>query len=112
MPSLIGYSSVTSNIGEINNKGIELSLHSTNINKPNLTWRTTLNLSYNKNTIKHLYGIMEDIKDGRCGMELGAGEEVEERERSEKGWGLELAEGQEVTEGLGGTPVERGPRRD
>lgn len=63
MPSLIGYSSVTSNIGEINNKGIELSLHSTNINKPNLTWRTTLNLSYNKNTIKHLYGIMEDIKD-------------------------------------------------
>lgn len=64
LPSLIGYSSVTSNIGEINNKGIELSLHSTNINKPNLTWRTTLNLSYNKNTIKHLYGIMEDIKDG------------------------------------------------
>lgn len=63
LPSLIGYSSVTSNIGEINNKGIELSLHSTNINKPNLTWRTTLNLSYNKNTIKHLYGIMEDIKD-------------------------------------------------
>lgn len=48
LPSLIGYSSVKSNIGEIWNQGVELSLHSTNIQQPNLTWRTTFNLAYNK----------------------------------------------------------------
>ena len=63
LPSLIGYSSVKSNIGEIWNQGVELSLHSTNIQQPNLTWRTTFNLAYNKNTIKHLYGIMENVTD-------------------------------------------------
>lgn len=63
LPSLIGYSSVKANIGEIWNRGFELSLSSTNINNDILTWRTTFNLAYNKNTIKHLYGIMEDIKD-------------------------------------------------
>lgn len=63
LPSLIGYSSVKANIGEIWNRGLEFSFHSTNIQNSVLTWRTTLNLAYNKNTIKHLYGIMEDVKD-------------------------------------------------
>lgn len=63
LPSLIGYASVKANIGEVWNRGIEISLHSTNIQNDILTWRTTFNLAYNKNTIKHLYGIMEDIKD-------------------------------------------------
>ncbi len=63
LPSLIGYSSVKANIGEIWNRGLELSLHSTNIQNSVLTWRTSFNLMYNKNTIKHLYGIMEDITD-------------------------------------------------
>lgn len=63
LPSLIGYSSVKANIGEIWNRGLEVSLSSTNIQNDLLTWRTTFNLTYNKNTIKHLYGIMEDVKD-------------------------------------------------
>lgn len=64
LPSLIGYGSVKANIGEIWNRGLELSLNSTNIQNDILTWRTSFNLTYNKNTIKHLYGIMEDVKDG------------------------------------------------
>lgn len=63
LPSLIGYTSVQSNIGEIWNRGLEISLRSTNINNSVLTWRTTFNLAYNKNTIKSLYGIMEDVTD-------------------------------------------------
>lgn len=63
LPSLIGYKSVQANIGEIWNRGLEVSLNSTNINNDALTWRTTFNLAYNKNTIKHLYGIMENITD-------------------------------------------------
>ena len=63
LPSLIGYSTVKSNIGEVQNTGLELSLNSTNIQMANFTWRTGFNLSYNKNRINHLYGIMEEIKD-------------------------------------------------
>lgn len=63
LPTIIGYPSVKSNIGEVWNRGVELSLHSTNIQNNVLTWRTTFNLAYNKNTIKHLYGVMEDVKD-------------------------------------------------
>jgi outer membrane receptor protein involved in Fe transport len=63
LPDLIGYASVTSNIGEVNNKGVEISLRSTNIQRENFEWSTTFNLAYNKNTIKHLYGLMEDVLD-------------------------------------------------
>lgn len=63
LPSITGYASVTSNIGEVRNKGVELSLHSTNLTMDNFEWGTTFNLSYNKNTIKHLYGVMEDVLD-------------------------------------------------
>ena len=63
LPDLIGYASVTSNIGEVNNKGVEISLRSTNIQRENFEWSTTFNLAYNKNTIKHLYGLMENVLD-------------------------------------------------
>ena len=63
LPNLIGYSTVMSNIGEVQNHGVELSLNSTNIKMKNLTWRTSFSFAYNKNKITHLYGIMEDIKD-------------------------------------------------
>lgn len=63
LPDLIGYASVTANIGEVQNTGLELSLNSTNLKTDKLTWRTMFNVSYNKNTIKHLYGLMEDVKD-------------------------------------------------
>ena len=63
LPNLIGYSTVMSNIGEVQNHGVALSLNSTNIKMKNLTWRTSFSFAYNKNKITHLYGIMEDIKD-------------------------------------------------
>ena len=63
LPNVIGYQNITSNIGEIRNKGFEVSLRSVNIESKNFTWRTTFNLSYNKNRIKHLYGDMVDIVD-------------------------------------------------
>ena len=50
-----------SNIGEVQNTGVELSLNSTNIRMDKLTWRTSFSLAYNKNKITHLY--MEDVKD-------------------------------------------------
>lgn len=64
LPNVVGYQNITSNIGEIENRGFEMSLRSVNIESKNLTWRTSLNISYNKNTINHLYGDMVDVLDG------------------------------------------------
>ncbi|MCD7936252.1 MAG: SusC/RagA family TonB-linked outer membrane protein [Tannerellaceae bacterium] len=63
LPNVVGYSTVTSNIGEIQNTGLEISLNSMNIENTNFKWNTSFNFSYNKNQIKHIYGDMVDITD-------------------------------------------------
>ncbi|RFM31488.1 SusC/RagA family TonB-linked outer membrane protein [Chitinophaga silvisoli] len=49
--ALTGYSSVTGNVGDLSNKGIELSLTTINIKKGAFKWSTMLNVSYNKNKL-------------------------------------------------------------
>lgn len=63
MPSISGYGSIASNLGEIANHGAEISLTSVNLRQPNITWTTTLAYSTNHNEIKHLYGKMVDVLD-------------------------------------------------
>ncbi len=55
LPSFTGFGSITTNLGEVNNSGFEITLNSRNIDTQNFTWNTTLGFSYNKNRIKHLY---------------------------------------------------------
>jgi len=50
-----GFSSITTNIGELENKGIELSLNTINIRNSDFEWSTRFNLSRNKNKILSLY---------------------------------------------------------
>jgi len=64
LPRLVGYNSVITNLGEVQNRGFELSLNADILNRDNFSWRTFFNLSYNKNKILSLYGDMVDIKDG------------------------------------------------
>jgi TonB-linked SusC/RagA family outer membrane protein len=64
LPTIIGYSSVMSNMGELENKGFEMTLNSRNMQQENFEWNTTLTLSLNRNKINHLYGDMVDILDG------------------------------------------------
>ncbi len=63
LPQIIGYSSVTSNLGKLENKGIEITLNSININKNNFTWKSNFIFSHNQNKIKSLYGDMLDVLD-------------------------------------------------
>jgi TonB-linked SusC/RagA family outer membrane protein len=56
LPDILGFSSVWDNLGEVQNKGVEISLNSVNINKENFTWRTTANFQLNRNKIVSLYG--------------------------------------------------------
>jgi len=56
LPIVTGFTSITSNLGEIENKGIELTLNSRNINHTNFTWNSSLVFSLNRNKIKKLFG--------------------------------------------------------
>lgn len=63
LPGFSGFDSITTNLGQINNNGIELTLNTVNIKNKNFEWDTSLNVSYNSNKIKHLYYEYEDVKD-------------------------------------------------
>ncbi|WP_185960630.1 SusC/RagA family TonB-linked outer membrane protein [Pedobacter westerhofensis] len=52
--SLTGYTSIIGNIGDLQNKGIELSLNTVNIAGQNFRWTTMVNMAYNKNEITSL----------------------------------------------------------
>ena len=55
LPNFTGFSSITTNLGEVQNSGIEITLNSSNIQRENFTWDTSFGFSYNKNKINHLY---------------------------------------------------------
>ena len=63
LPDVVGFSNVQSNLGEVDNKGLEISLNSNNINRQNFRWSTSFNFSLNRNEIAHLYGNMVDVTD-------------------------------------------------
>jgi TonB-linked SusC/RagA family outer membrane protein len=58
-----GITSIVQNIGETQNNGLEISVNSRNIVAGNFQWSTTANLSWNKNKITSLYGLLD--KDGK-----------------------------------------------
>jgi TonB-linked SusC/RagA family outer membrane protein len=80
IPVLNGFSNVLSNLGAVNNKGVEIELNTVNIKTKTIEWRTGLNFSRNKNKIVHLYGVkdqngkeLDDIaNDWFIGKSLGA----------------------------------------
>jgi TonB-dependent starch-binding outer membrane protein SusC len=64
LPSIIGYTNVISNLGELANKGYEMSVSSVNIkNNGRFGWRSNVVFSFNRNKINNLYGEMVDILD-------------------------------------------------
>jgi TonB-linked SusC/RagA family outer membrane protein len=55
-----GINSITQNIGETQNNGIEFSLNSRLVEISDFQWSLTGNLAYEKNKIVSLYGIMDE----------------------------------------------------
>lgn len=56
LPKLTGFTEVFSNMGKLENTGIDLTLNTKNIVKENFNWSSTLVFSRNKNKIKEVYG--------------------------------------------------------
>lgn len=63
LPVMVGFSNVYTNIGEVDNKGLEINLQSRNITRKNFTWSTAFNFSMNRNKIAHLYGDKVNVLD-------------------------------------------------
>lgn len=55
-----GVTNILSNIGKVQNTGIEVSITTRNIAKDNFEWTTTVNAAHNKNQIVDLYGNGQD----------------------------------------------------
>ncbi|WP_419033240.1 SusC/RagA family TonB-linked outer membrane protein [Dysgonomonas gadei] len=58
-----GFNNITTNLGQVDNRGVEISLNTQNIDTKDFKWTTRFGFSYNKNEIKHLYYQYEDVLD-------------------------------------------------
>lgn len=54
VPGQTGFAKQWQNLGRVDNKGIEFSLNTINIQTPVFTWQTGFNISFNRNEIKSL----------------------------------------------------------
>jgi TonB-dependent starch-binding outer membrane protein SusC len=59
-----GYSTLTSNVGELQNSGVEISLNSDIIKTDDFRWNVNVNLTYNKNKINKLLEGQDEIING------------------------------------------------
>lgn len=62
LPTSTGFSSAIQNIGKLQNRGIEFSINSTNIQSEKFKWDTNFNISFNRNEVIDLVG--QDIFQG------------------------------------------------
>ncbi|MGN6339725.1 MAG: SusC/RagA family TonB-linked outer membrane protein [Ginsengibacter sp.] len=65
IPSVTGYLTTFANIGKTANKGVDISITTTNITQNDFTWTTTLNAAWQKDHIVSLAnGNQDDINNG------------------------------------------------
>jgi len=64
LPGASGMSSIMSNIGELKNKGIEISLHSTNLDRRDFKWYSDFAFSLNRNRVVTILG-QDNDGDGK-----------------------------------------------
>lgn len=63
VPTLTGFSSAVRNIGQVENKGVELALNTRNLTGV-ITWTTDLNISFNRNKVLALGPTGDPIRSG------------------------------------------------
>ncbi len=62
VPTVLGYSTIPTNLGEIQNKGVEISLTGYIVSKKDFAWSVSTNFSANRN--KLLKGVLQDPVTG------------------------------------------------
>ncbi len=72
LPSITGFGSILTNLGEVQNNGFEVSVSTQNMKRANFEWRSTLGFWINRNKIIHLYGATPDYD--ATGKQIGTSE--------------------------------------
>jgi TonB-linked SusC/RagA family outer membrane protein len=67
IPMSSGYTNMMINAGSTENKGLDLTISSVNIEKKDFRWTTNFNVSHNKNIIKRLTGEQVQLHEARFG---------------------------------------------
>jgi TonB-linked SusC/RagA family outer membrane protein len=75
IPGSSGFSTISSNIGQLENKGIEVVLNTVNIDKA-FTWTSSLNFAANRNKVLSLYENQPITDMGRGGNSVQVGEPI------------------------------------
>ncbi|MCC5930092.1 MAG: TonB-dependent receptor [Cyclobacteriaceae bacterium] len=79
IPQITGFTSITTNVGNIDNRGIEIILRGDVIQKSDFNWNVNFNLASNRNRIVSLLGIDSDgdgIEDDLIGSNLFIGQSI------------------------------------
>jgi len=73
VPGTSGFASQTRNVGNMQNKGIEITINTTNIQGRYFNWTTSLNFSANRNKVTNLGGQLlgDDVNKAKEGEPLG-----------------------------------------
>ena len=67
LPQTTGFETRIGNLGSVENRGLELTLNSTNINTGDFNWTTNFNISFNRNKVLELANDGEDFTTGDFG---------------------------------------------
>lgn len=62
LPIITGFNSITTNLGQLNNKGLNISVNTVNVKNKNFEWESSLVFSMNRNKIVKLFGDMGTYK--------------------------------------------------
>ncbi|REE01147.1 SusC/RagA family TonB-linked outer membrane protein [Marinoscillum furvescens] len=71
MASSTGFTRVQQNVGEVENKGLEIALRSFNVTKNNFDWTTSFNIAFNRNKVINLNQGQEAIYTDPARINLG-----------------------------------------
>lgn len=79
IPEITGFNSISTNVGEIANRGIEFVLQGDVLNRGSFNWNANFNISSNRNRIVSLLGLDADgdgVEDDLVGSGLFIGESI------------------------------------
>ena len=63
IPPTTGYTSQLQNIGATSNRGVEIQLNATPLDKKNFTWNSNFNIAFNKNKVESLGGLPDQTRN-------------------------------------------------
>ncbi|MEX1121176.1 MAG: SusC/RagA family TonB-linked outer membrane protein, partial [Balneolales bacterium] len=60
LPRITGFDNITTNLGELENRGIDVTLNTVNVDQSNFSWRSNFVFSLNRNKINRLFGDLDE----------------------------------------------------